>query len=115
MGLTRKTIEYLNTASGGSFMYVSAEQGRSILTKILANLPKEREKLLEEESQLVEPESLPEPSPTSAILDPEPPEKEKTLILDFMLEFEDEFFAEYGNTSNYHVMRKPQESRNHHL
>jgi hypothetical protein len=52
MGLTRKTIEYLNTAAGGSFMHVSAEKGRSILTKILANLPKEREKLLEEESQL---------------------------------------------------------------
>jgi hypothetical protein len=50
MGLTRKTIEYLNMAVGGSFMHVSAEKGRSILMKILADLPKEREKLLEEES-----------------------------------------------------------------
>jgi hypothetical protein len=61
MGLTRKTIEYLNTAARGSFMHVSTEKGRSILTKILQDLPKEREKLLEEESQLVESKSLPEP------------------------------------------------------
>jgi hypothetical protein len=31
--------------------------------------------LLEEESQLADPESLPEPSTTSAILDLEPPKK----------------------------------------
>jgi hypothetical protein len=56
-------------------MCVSAEKGRSILTKILPDLfdlLEKREKLLEEESQLAEPESLPEPSLTSAILDPEP-------------------------------------------
>jgi hypothetical protein len=67
--------------------------------------------LLEEESQLAEFESLPEPSPTSAILDPEPLEKEETLILNFMLEFEEELLAKYRNTLNYHVMRKPQEPR----
>jgi hypothetical protein len=92
-------------------MLVSAKQGRCILTKILAYLPEEREKLLEEESQLAEPESLLEPSPTLAIPDPEPPKKKKTPILDFMLEFKDEIFAKYGNTSNYYVMRKPQEPR----
>jgi hypothetical protein len=61
MGLTKKTIEYLNKATEGSFMHVSTEKGRSILTKILADLPEEREKLLEEESQVAEPESLLEP------------------------------------------------------
>jgi hypothetical protein len=106
MGLTKKTIEYLNTATGDSFMHVFAKKGRSILMKILQDLPEEREKLLEKESQLAEPESLTEPS-TSAILDPEPPKKEETLISDFMLEFKDELFDEYGNNSNYHVMRKP--------
>jgi hypothetical protein len=73
--------------------------------KILQDLPEERDKLLEEESQIAESES--EPSSTSAIPDPKPPEKEKTPISYIMLEFEDELFAEYGNTSNYHVMRKP--------
>jgi hypothetical protein len=107
MGLTRKTIEYLNTTAGGSFMHVSAKQGRSILTKILEDLPEEREKLLEEESQIAEPESLPKPSPISAIPDPEPPEKEETPILDFLLEFKDGLFDEYRNTLNYYMMRKP--------
>jgi hypothetical protein len=79
--------------------------------KILQDLPEEREKLLEEESQITEPESLPEPSQTSAIPDPKPPKKEKTPISDFILEFEDKHFDEYGNTSNYHMMRKPQEPR----
>jgi len=44
---------------------------------------------------------------------PEPLEEEGTPILDFMLEFEDELFAEYGNTSKYHTMRKPQRSSPH--
>jgi hypothetical protein len=63
--------------------------------------------LLEEESQIAKPESLPEPSQTSAIPDLEPPKKEKTLISDFILEFEDELFDEYRNTLNYHMMMKP--------
>ena len=28
-----------------------------------------------------------------------------------MLEFKDKLFDEYGNTSNYHTMRRPQKSR----
>jgi hypothetical protein len=51
MGLDRKTSKLLNTASGGSFLHVSANLGRSILTKILENIPeKVEEKPLEEES-----------------------------------------------------------------
>ena len=88
-------------------MHVSAEKGRSILTKILQDLPEEREKLLEEESQIAKPKSLQDPSPTLAIPNPEPPKKEETPILDFMLEFKDELFDEYGNTLNYHTMRRP--------
>ena len=88
-------------------MHVSANSRRSILTKVLESTPKEvEEKPLEEESQIAEPESLPNPSPTSAVPNPEPSEKEKTSISDFMLEFEDELFTEYGNTSNYHTMRR---------
>ena len=54
---------------------------------------------------------MPNPSPTSAIPNLEPPEKEETPISDFMLEFEDELFYEYGNISNYHTMRRPQKPR----
>ena len=95
MGLNRKTSRHLNMTSGSSFLHVSANMGRSILTKILEDAPEElEEKPLEEESQIAKPEPLPDPSPTSAILDPKPPEKEETPILDFMLEFEDELFEE---------------------
>ena len=34
MGLDWKTLRYLDTALGGSFLHVSANSGRSILTKI---------------------------------------------------------------------------------
>ena len=78
MGLNRKTSRRLNTALGGSFLHVSANAERSILTKILEDAPKEvEEKPLEEESQTAKSESIENPSPISAILDPEPPEKEK--------------------------------------
>jgi hypothetical protein len=108
MGLNRKTSKYLVIASGGSFLHVSANSGRSILTKILENTPDEvEEKLLEEESQIAQPETLLNPPQTSAIPNPKPLKKEETLILDFMLEFKDELFAEYGNTLNYHTMRRP--------
>jgi hypothetical protein len=51
MGLDRKTSKHLDTSSGGSFLHVSANSGRSILTKILENIPEEVEKKpLEEES-----------------------------------------------------------------
>jgi len=51
MGLDRESSTLLNTASGGSFLHVSANAGRSILMKILENIPKEeKDKPLEEES-----------------------------------------------------------------
>ena len=45
MGLDRKTSKRLETASGGSFLQVSANSGRSILTKILENTLEEVEKI----------------------------------------------------------------------
>ena len=51
MGLNRKTSKLLNTALGGLFLHVSANTGRSILTKILEDTPEEvEEKPFEEES-----------------------------------------------------------------
>jgi hypothetical protein len=50
MGLNRKTSKLLSTSLGGSFLHVSADKGRSILTKILEDIPEEvEEKSLEEE------------------------------------------------------------------
>jgi hypothetical protein len=53
MGLNRKTSKHINTAIGGSFLHVSVNLGRSILMKILEDVPEEEEeeeKSLEEES-----------------------------------------------------------------
>ena len=51
MGLDRKTSKHLDTALGGSFLHVSANTGRSIITKILEDALEEvKEKTLEEES-----------------------------------------------------------------
>jgi hypothetical protein len=110
-GLNKKTIKYLNSSAGGSFMHITAEQAKNILIKIIDNLPEEDEKLLEEEPKIAKPEILPEPfQPLAlAILDPEPSKEEKTPISNFMFEFEDELFDDYGNTSKYHMMKKPKE------
>ena len=51
MGLDRETLTLFNMALGGSFLHVSANARRSILTKILENiLEEEEDKPLEEES-----------------------------------------------------------------
>jgi hypothetical protein len=110
VGLNKKTIKHLNSSTGGSFVHITAEQAKDTLIKIVDNLPEEDEKLLEE-PKIAEPEILPEPSQplALAILDPEPPKEEKTPISDFMFEFEDALFDDYGSTSKYHMMKKPQE------
>jgi hypothetical protein len=66
-------------------MHITVEHSKDILMKIIDNLPAEKEKLLEEETKIAEPETLPEPSQplALAILDPEPPKQEETPILDF--------------------------------
>ena len=51
MGLNRKTSKHLNRALGGSFLHVSVNTGRSIITKTLEDALEEvKEKTLEEES-----------------------------------------------------------------
>ena len=53
MGLNRETSKFLDIASGGSFLHVSTNLGRSILDKVLEDTPLTKEveeKKLEEES-----------------------------------------------------------------
>jgi hypothetical protein len=69
MGLSKETTQFLNIASGGSFLHVSASNGRNILDKILENTPyigihdefpeEAKEKLLKEEPQIVDLEPKP--------------------------------------------------------
>jgi hypothetical protein len=71
IGLNRKTRKYLNLASRGAFMHITAERTKTILMNILNDLPKE--KLLEEEISITEPELLPKTSQPLAIVEPELP------------------------------------------
>ena len=100
-------------ATGGAFMHINAKYAKTILTNILNDLPEEKEELLEEEDLLAKNELLPDSSQTLANLEPElSDEKEITPLSDFMLEYEDNIFDDYGHTSLYHKIIKPQESRN---
>jgi hypothetical protein len=112
LGLNRKTKKYLNLAVEGAFMHITIERVKTILMNILNNLPKEIEEFLEE-TQIAEPKLLLESSQPSAVLEPEltQEEEEETPLSNFMLDFEDDLFTEFRNTSNYHVIMKPQESR----
>jgi hypothetical protein len=98
--------------AAGAFMHITVERAKTILMNILNNLPEEREELLEE-TQIAEPRLFLESSQPSAVLEPKLTQEEevKTPLSDFMLDFEDDLFTEFGNTSNYHVIMKPQESR----
>jgi hypothetical protein len=112
MGLKKKTSKFLNVASGGSFLHISTTKARKILDKILVDKEEpSKEDPLEEESQIAKPEYLPNPLQTSFIPISEPPKKEETPISDFILDFDDELFIEYRNTSNYYSIRKPQKPK----
>jgi hypothetical protein len=98
MGLDRKTSEYLNLSSQGSFLHIFTAKGRELLLNISqATLTYEaKPKVLEEEEfQIAEYEIIPNLSQSSAIIIPN---EEETSVSDFIYEFEDEYFTEFGNT-----------------
>jgi len=99
LGLNKKTRKYLNTAVGGSFLYTTAEQAKDILMKVLIDLFHERGKLLDEEPQFDEPESFSELSQPLDTLEHDLSKEEEETLPDFMLEIEDDLFANYENTS----------------
>jgi hypothetical protein len=117
VGLSRKTAQLLDTSSRGSFLHLSASEGREILTKILENTPYTSipddppedvvETAPEEEPMIVEPEPLATPLEASTILQvPEPPKEEEIPLSEDMFEFEEDLFSNFGNTSNYSAIRK---------
>jgi hypothetical protein len=113
IGLNRRTRKYLNLASRGAFMHITAECAKTILINILNDLPKET--LLEEkEISIAEPELLPKISQPLAIVELELPQKEEEefSLPDVLFDIEDDLFTNFGNTSNYHLIEKPQQPRN---
>jgi hypothetical protein len=107
MGLDKKTSAFLNLASRGSFLCISAAEGRELLHNISQDpsILFEAKNILEEEAQIVEPGLLPNSSQPSVVLDSN---EEETPVCDSFFEFKDDYFTEFGYTSNYHSIRKPQ-------
>jgi hypothetical protein len=89
VGLSGETIELLDTSSIGSFLHLSASEGREILTKILENTPYTSisddppEDIVEiapkEEPMIVEPKPLATPLEASTILQVLEPSKEEEI------------------------------------
>jgi hypothetical protein len=56
---------------------------------------------------IVEPKPLATPLEASTILQvPKPPKEKEIQPLENISEFEDEFFSDFGNTSNYYAIKK---------
>jgi hypothetical protein len=89
-------------------MHITTEHAKTILMNILNDLPEE--KLLEEEISIAKPELLPETSQPLAIVEPELPQKEEEEfpLPNFLFNIEDDLFTDFGNTSNYYLIKKPQ-------
>jgi hypothetical protein len=89
-------------------LHTSAPAARELLLKIAQSTPEAEpiEFLKEKESQIVEPEILPNPS-TLAISNPD---EDKTLVSE-IFNFEDEYFTEFGDTSKYHMVGKLRNSK----
>ena len=110
VGLDKKSQEYLDTSSGGSFLHLRSYEARRVLDKILDNnfakLLEEKHLLKEEPFIIAEDEHMPY-SLIPTIKSTEVKEKLPTPNSDFMIDFDDDLFSEYGNTSKYHREKKP--------
>jgi len=117
-GLDKESAYHLNITSGGSFAHLTPAEGRKILDKILDRMsfilvlepPSAEPEVCREEIPVIKSEQLesqsvdstPEPS---AELKPETPEEEDSHPLEFLQNFEQDFFEDYGNISNYSYQR----------
>ena len=120
-GLDNESAQHLNITSGGSFAHLTPAEGREILDKTLDRtsfiyVPEPtsaKPEVRHEEVPLIESEQLesqsidstPEPSPE---LKSETPEEEDPHPLEFLQNFEEDLFKDYGNISNYSYQRRPQ-------
>jgi hypothetical protein len=111
MGLNRETTTFLNLASNGSFLHTPTTKARELPLNLSQITPTYEAKPPQElvEKQIAEPESFPNPYQPSAII----PDTGETPVLANVFEFKDEYFSKFGNTSNYHLIRKPQKSKSY--
>ena len=85
-------------------MHTSLEGARKILDKVLADKPEEPP----EENPIEEKPNELELMPSVPMFEPL---KKEVIPLLVKLDIEDEYFTEYGNTSRYHSIMKPQKTK----
>jgi hypothetical protein len=92
------TTTFLNLASNGSFLHTSATKAGELLLTFSQITPTYEAKPPQElvQKQIAEPESFPNPYQPLAII----PDTGETPVSANVFEFEDEYFSEFGNTSN---------------
>ena len=119
-GLDKESAHHLDLTYGGSFDHLTPTEGREVHNKIMDRTsficvheptPAEPEVHQEEvsaaESEPIESQSVvstPEPSPE---LKPETPKEEDPQPLEFLQDFEDDLFEDFGNTSNFSCQKRP--------
>ena len=108
LGLSKESALQLDIAAGGSFTHKIMVEGDALLDRILENTPP-LEPLRVEPKLNHEEVSSAEVEPITPLERPSP--KPKDSEVDFQPSdlpyFEDEFFEDFGNTSNYSCQKKP--------
>nr|AAR89045.1 putative reverse transcriptase [Oryza sativa Japonica Group]ABF97688.1 retrotransposon protein, putative, unclassified [Oryza sativa Japonica Group] len=109
-GLDKESAENLDISAGGSFAHKTTVEGRELLDLILENDSFGRSEaipeveIIHEEPLHVgsEPDSTAESSSQS-----QEPEEEQIHPTEIPFQFEEDFFEDYGNTSNYSCEKRP--------
>ena len=114
MGLNNDIAQELDITAGGSFAYKTTSEGVALLDHILENTSfTEPLPVVQPSSQ--EEVSIAEPihslvthdeSPAEPFLEPEDPEGEEILPLEFPFNIEEDIFYDYGNTTLYPLQKK---------
>jgi hypothetical protein len=124
MGLDNESAKFLDTSSGGSFSHLTLSEGKNILGKLLENTPctgifnefpdEEEEpmqttlsepKPIKEEHTFPTTQSIEDWTPLTKTWFTDEPFQPYSEVdnpsCDFVYEFYDELFADFGYTSNY--------------
>lgn len=111
MGLSTEAAKHLDTASGGSFLYLIPQRCKEVLDKIADNIPyMNNNDDPQKEASGIEPVDALDSSDSSPEIITMPTEsnsEEEDLPLEFPFIVEDHLFEDFGNASNYPTQPKP--------
>jgi hypothetical protein len=108
LGLSKESALQLDIAAGGSFTHKTTAEGEALLDRILKNTPPLEPFHVEPELNHEEVSSA-EAKPITSLerLSPELEDPKKGFQPPDLPYFEDKFFEDFGNTSNYMCQKRP--------